>query len=302
MAQVHKPNGEAGAAADGPRCGTAEAVPHSAGTAPPRDPAPAAAVDCHHHVYASRYPVLAGAKRFPDASLEDYALLRRRLGFGRNVLIQPSTYGFDNRLHLAACAAGGGNSRLVVVVPPDAPLRELRAMQEAGACGARANLVHPEPLRPADVGPLGRRIAELGWHLQLFAGAGLIAELGDALRALPCPVVFDHFAQLPAQGWAEHPAWVVVQDLLQAGRAWVKLSSPYSIDQRNPAAVGPLARALVASAPERMVWGTNWPHPNAEAPQDDAALLDMLADWAPDAALRRRILVDNATALYGFSP
>lgn len=277
------------------------AIPFTAGTARPRLPVPPGAVDCHHHVYDPAFAVAPGARPHEAAGLEDHARLLARLGVQRHVLVQPSTYGFDNALHLRALEAAGARARMVAVVPPDAPAAELRAMAARGVVGARANLVQGVPLAPADIAPLARRLAEVGWHLQLFASAELIASLAPVLRASPVPVVFDHFAQLPLRGWAAHPAWGVVMDLLQAGRGWVKLSSPYSLDQADPFAARDLARALVAAAPERLVWGTNWPHPNATAIPDDAALLDALADWAPDEAVRRAILVDNPARLYGFA-
>jgi predicted TIM-barrel fold metal-dependent hydrolase len=277
-------------------------IPFTAGQAPPQLAVPRGAVDCHHHVYDAAAPVAAGARPHPSASLADHARLLARLGVDRHVLVQPSTYGFDNALHLAALReAGPERARMVAVVPPDAAAADLRGMADSGVVGARANLISSALLRPAEVAPLARRLADLGWHLQIFADAGLIADLADVLRAAPCPVVFDHFAQLPLSGWAAHPAWGVVMDLVQAGRGWVKLSSPYSLDQSRPAAVGDLARALVAAAPQRMVWGTNWPHPNATTIPDDAALLDLLGEWAPDAAVRQAILVDNPAALYGFT-
>lgn len=277
------------------------AIPFTLGSAPPRLAVPPGAVDCHHHVYDAAAPVAPGGRAHATAALADHARLLARLGVGRQVLVQPSTYGFDNSLQLAALrAAGPARARMVAVVRPDAPLAELRALGGQGVVGARANLVQGIPLTPADVAPLARRLAAVGWHLQVFADAAAIAALGPVLRAAPCPVVFDHFGQLPLAGWAAHPAWGVVMDLLQEGRGWVKLSSPYSLDQADPAAVGDLARALVAAAPERLVWGTNWPHPNATTPPDDAALLDLLADWAPEPATRQRILVENPAALYGF--
>jgi len=277
------------------------AIPFTAGTAPPRVAVPPGAVDCHHHVYDPALAVAPGGRPHPEATLHDHARLLARLGVERHVLVQPSTYGFDNRLHLAALDQAGARARMVAVVPPDAPLAELRAMAARGVTGARTNLVQGVPLGPADVAPLARKLAEVGWHLQVFAGAELIVSLADVLRALPVPVVFDHFAQLPLHGWAGHPAWGVVMDLLEAGRGWVKLSSPYSLDQDDPLRVRDLARALVAAAPERLVWGSNWPHPNATRMPDDAALLDALAEWAPDAAVRRAILVENPARLYGFT-
>ncbi|NKE44842.1 amidohydrolase family protein [Roseomonas frigidaquae] len=280
----------------------AEKILFTAATAPPRLAVPPGAVDCHHHVYDVAAPVVPGGREHGSATLEDHARLLARLGVQRQVLVQPSSYGLDNSLHLAALReAGPDRARMVAVVRPDFEPAAAREMAAAGVVGARANLVQGIPLGLADVAPLARRMADLGWHMQVFASAGQIAELAPVLRAAPCPVVFDHFAQLPLVDWAAHPAWGVVMDLVQAGRGWVKLSSPYSLDQARPQAVAPLARALAAAAPERMVWGTNWPHPNATTIPDDSALLDLLADWAPDAAQRRAILVDNPARLYGFA-
>jgi len=271
--------------------------------ATPNIPVPPGAIDCHHHIYDATWPIAPGARAHASATQADHARLMTRLGLARAVLVQPSTYGFDNALHLAALrAAGTAVARMVAVVHPDMPAEDLRAMDREGVVGARANLVQGVPLSAADVAPLTRRLADRGWHLQLFANAAMIADLAPVLRAAPCEVVFDHFAQLPLSDWAAHPAWRVVMDLLQVGRGWVKLSSPYSLDQDRPEAVGDLARALVASAPDRLVWGTNWPHPNATSIPDDAALLDLLADWAPHAPTRRAILVENPARLYRFTP
>ncbi len=280
---------------------TAHDIPFTAGIAPPRIAVPPGAVDCHHHVYDSAAPVAPGGRPHADASLADHARVLARLGVDRHVLVQPSTYGFDNTLHLAALRqAGQKRARMVAVVAPDAPMAELRAMAADGVVGARANLVQGIPLGVDEVAPLGRTLAELGWHLQLYATLAIIAGLAPVLRALPCPVVFDHFAQLPLANWEAHPAWGVVMGLMQAGRGWMKLSSPYALDQERPEAVGDLARALVAKVPERLVWGTNWPHPNATTIPDDAALLDRLAEWAPEPATRQAILVENPARLYGF--
>jgi predicted TIM-barrel fold metal-dependent hydrolase len=275
-------------------------IPFTTGTAPPRRTTPPGAVDCHCHVYDDAYPIAPGARPHAPARPADHARLLTRLGVARHVLVQPSTYGFDNRLHLDALDRAGKRARMIAVVQPDAPLGELRAMSARGVAGARANLGVGIPLTPADVAPLARRIADAGWHLQIFARPETVAALADVLRAAPCPIVFDHFAQLPPAGWPASAAWAVVSDLLQAGRAWIKLSSPYSLDAADPFSLRDLARALIAAAPERMLWGTNWPHPNAVPPPDDAALLDALAEWAPNEATRRAILVDNPARLYGF--
>jgi len=276
-------------------------IPFTDGIAPPRTPVPHGATDCHHHVYADSAATWPGARPHAPASLADHARLMRRLGVTRQVLVQPSTYGFDNRLHLAALAEAGPRARMVAVVPPDAKLAELRAMATQGVVGARANIISGVPLALADIAPLARRLAEVGWHLQLFVTTAMIVALAPVLRAAPCEIVFDHFAQLPLRRWEADPAWPVVLDLLQSGRAWVKLSSPYSLDEADSFAAGDLARALVAAVPERMVWGSNWPHPNARRSPDDAALLDAVAEWVPDAATRQAILADNPARLYGFT-
>jgi predicted TIM-barrel fold metal-dependent hydrolase len=147
--------------------------------------------------------------------------------------------------------------------------------------------------------PLGVVLAALGWHLQIFSTADVIAENAEALRALPCPVVFDHLALLPPDGFATHPAWEVVSGLLAEGRAYVKLSSPYAL---APGRQGALIAALVAANPARVVWGTNWPHPNAVGHvPDDAALVDLFATHVPPEH-HVAVFAGNAARLYGFAP
>ncbi|HEY8613797.1 MAG TPA: amidohydrolase family protein [Roseomonas sp.] len=262
-----------------------------ADTLPPR------IVDTHHHIYDPAIPPHPGTRPPPDAPLSAYTTLRARLGITHHVLIQPSSYGFDNALHLAARAEAPAISRVVAVLPPDTGAAECRRMARAGVVGLRANLIHGVPLVPGDVPALGRLCAGQGWHLQVFATADMLAGMAPALRALPCPLVLDHFALLPPEGFADHPAWPVVSDLLGAGRAWVKLSSPYALPPGDPA---PLIRALAAVGPDRLLWGTNWPHPNTDLPQDEGALRE--AALAPlSRAQRASVLWDNPARLYGFA-
>jgi D-galactarolactone isomerase len=261
------------------------------------DPLAPRIVDTHHHLYDTAIPPLPGTRPHADATLADYDALRARLCITHHVLIQPSTYGFDNALHLSARAAAPAISRVVAVVPPGIGVAEARRLTEAGVVGLRANLVHSVPLSAEDVPALGRLCADQGWHLQLFAPADRVAALAPALRALPCPLVLDHFAMLPPGDFANHAAWPLVSDLLAAGRAWVKLSSPYALAPGDPA---PLIRALAAAGPAQLLWGTNWPHPNTDLPQDEAALRDAaLAPLTP--AQRAAVLWDNPARLYGFA-
>jgi predicted TIM-barrel fold metal-dependent hydrolase len=264
----------------------------------PDIPLPPRIVDTHHHVYDSRIPPHPGARPPPDAPLSAYAALRARLAITHHVLVQPSTYGFDNALHLAAHAANPAISRVVAVIPPDTKPTEARRLAASGVRGLRANLVQGIPLSPADVPALGRLCADHGWHLQVFASADLLAEMEAVLRALPCPLVLDHFALLPPEGFARHPAWPLVAGLLAAGRAWIKLSSPYALPPGDTAS---LIRALAAEGPGQVLWGTNWPHPNADGPQDESAL--RATALAPlTAPQRAAMLWDNPARLYGFVP
>jgi predicted TIM-barrel fold metal-dependent hydrolase len=261
-------------------------------------PLPARIVDTHHHVYDAAIPPYPGARPHGDAPLSAYAALRTRLGVTHHVLVQPSTYGFDNALHLAARAENPAISCVVAVIPPDTDAGTCRRLTEGGVRGLRANLVQGLPLSPGDVPALGRLCADQGWHLQIFAGADLLAGMAPALRALPCPLVLDHFAMLPPVGFTGHPAWPLVSEMLSAGRAWVKLSSPYALP---PGDTAPLIRALAEAGPGQLLWGTNWPHPNTDLPQDEAALREAaLAPLTP--ALRARVLWDNPASLYGFAP
>jgi len=259
---------------------------------------PTRVVDTHHHVYDAALPTWPGARPHADAPLSAYAALRARLGITHHVLVQPSTYGFDNALHLAARAEKPAISCVVAVIPPDTGGQECRRLTEAGVRGLRANLVQGVPLSPGDVPALGRLCADQGWHLQIFAPADLLAEMAPTLRSLPCPLVLDHFGLLPPVGFQEHPAWPLVSDLLSKGRAWVKLSSPYALP---PGDTAPLVRAMAEAGPGQLLWATNWPHPNADGPQDEAALREAaLAPLAP--TQRVGVLWDNPARLYGFEP
>nr|WP_202397209.1 amidohydrolase family protein [Pseudoroseomonas coralli] len=283
-------------------------VPWSAGTAPPRLEVPAGATDCHFHVYDGRWPSAAGTPHHPDASVEHYRLLQARLGLARGVLVQPSAYGTDNSLHLRALEAlGRERFRMVAVVVPDVPDGTLRALDAAGVRGIRFNLTMPGVLRAEHLVPLARRVAPLGWHCQVNASEPTLLAAAPLLASLPCPLVLDHMGQVPQPGGTATPAFQAVRRLLDAGRTWVKLSGAYLRSRSGApgyADAGAVAAALVRAAPERMLWGTDWPHPTqrTDAKPDDATLLDLLADWAADPATRRRVLVENPSRLYGFPP
>lgn len=283
----------------------AQQAPHSAGTAAPKLKAPPNAADCHMHIYDSRFPAAANAVLLPpDARVDDYRIVQKRLGTTRNVVVQPSTYGTDNRCTLDALAAFGATARAVAVVDTAVTDDELKRMAALGVRGIRFNLVQAGATTIDMLEPLSKRVNDLGWHVQIHMKGDQIAQIGDLLQRLPSPIVFDHIARIPPEAGTDHPAFGIVRRLLDKGRSWVKLSGAYQdskVGAPSYADVSVIAKAFVKAAPERMVWASDWPHPTERTSKpDDAVLFDLLADWAPEEATRNRILVRNPEALYGF--
>jgi D-galactarolactone isomerase len=265
------------------------------------------ACDSHVHIYDQRYPVSPSAVLTPpDASLAEYRALQAELDLERVVFVQPTTYGLDNRCQLEAVAQLGDAARAVVVVDDTTTDDELARLTSQGARGARFHMLPGGAVPWEIMHTVAERIAGHGWHIQLQLNGRRLAERLDALLALPTTIVVDHVGRFMPPVEPGHPAFGALLTLLDTGRCWVKLSAPYETSRTGApgyADVSRLARSLVRHAPERMLWASNWPHPSAppDARPDDAALLDLLLDWAPDAATRRRILVDNPAELYGFA-
>ena len=295
---------------------TAHTVRFSAGTAAPRTVVPAGACDCHVHVYDSRFPVAPQAKLLPpDASALDYALLQQRIGTTRVVLVTPSTYGTDNRPlleGLAAFGAMGVQARGVAVIDGTESDAELQRLHGAGVRGVRLNLSLGVSGSVDWLLPLARRIAPLGWHLQLLMAPAVLVAQADVLHQLPVPVVFDHFGRIPPAQAGQHPAHALLLALLQGGRAWIKLSGGYIVSAQHSVedpALDALAVGYLRCAPGRVLWGSDWPHATASVGMqplpDDARQVDRLSDWvcqAGSGATLQRVLVDNPAALYGFVP
>src|ERR1700722_5096360 len=279
--------------------GHAETVPWSAGTELPKLKAPPNVCDCHMHIYDSRFPVAPTAKlRPPDATVDDYRLLQKRLGTTRNVVVTPSTYGTDNSCSLDARAKPGPSARGVAVVDTSVPDAELKRLNDLGVRGIRFNLVQSGATTIDMLEPLSKRVNDLGWHVQIHMLGDAIVETADLLQRPPSPIVFDHMAHIPQPAGIDHPAFALMLKLVDKGRAWVKLSGAYQDTRTGPpiyADVSRVARAYVNASPERMIWGSDWPYPTekTDTKPDDAILFDLLADWAPDEATRSRILVDN---------
>ena len=285
-----------------------QAVPFSSGTAAPKLKAPANACDCHIHFYDDRFPVAANATlRPPNSTIEDYRLLQKRIGTSRVVIVTPSTYGTDNRPSLEAAAKLGNSARVVAVVDDTVTDVELKRLDGLGVCGIRFNLVQKGATSLEMVEPLARRVHDLGWHVQIHMLGDQIVQIEDLLLRLPTPIVFDHLGRIPQPAGVDHPSYRVVLGLVDKGRAWVKVSGAYHDTKVGPptyADTSAVGNAFVKAAPERMVWGSDWPHPTvkdiANKP-DDAILFDLLGGWAPDERTLRKVLVENPAALYGFS-
>jgi predicted TIM-barrel fold metal-dependent hydrolase len=283
-------------------------VPNSAGTSLPRFKAPADACDCHLHIYDERFPMAWPSLRsVTDATVREYRLLQERIGTTRAVVVQPAAYGTDNRVTLDAIAQlGPDRARGVAVAHPTVGDDELAAMHAAGIRGLRFSLHDPHAAVVAVdmIEPLAQRVQPLGWHVQLHLRGDQIVAMAALIERLPGTVVIDHMARLPQPQGMHHPAFAIVKKLLDRGRTWVKISGPYLDSREGSPRYGDAAaaaKALVAHAPERLVWGSDWPHPTErDRKPDDAALLDLLHEWIGDEAVRRKILVANAAELYGF--
>ena len=281
-----------------------QAVPNFSSAAPPGLKAPAYAADCHIHIYDARFQ--SSTPAVLNATVQDYRLLQQRIGLTRVVIVTPRNYGTDNSVTVDAIKQlGQQNARGVAVIRPTVTDAELKSLDGAGIRGIRFTVANPQTAVVSIdmIEPLAQRIAAFGWHVQLNMPAGKIVENADMLGRLPTQIVFDHMGQFPQPAGLAHPAYGVIRSLVDRGRAWVKISGAYLNTRVGPptfADATVIAQAYVKAVPERLVWGTDWPHPSAPVRPDDAALFDLLAAWAPEEATRNRILVANPQALYGF--
>jgi 2-pyrone-4,6-dicarboxylate lactonase len=266
---------------------------------------PAGAWDTHIHAIgdAARFP-LAPVRSYTPAQvpIEAYVALMDQLGVARAVLVQPSIYGTDNRAMIDALSHYPERFRGVAVVDPGIDDRGLAALHEAGVRGVRANLLNRGGISFADACALAGRFADLGWHLQLQIDVSTFDRF-DAIAELPVDVVIDHMGYMSADKGAANPGFLRLLKLVEAGRCWVKLSAPYRMTdwpRFGYGAVAPLARALVRANPQRMLWGSDWPHTDLRAGMpNDGDLLDQLGVWIEDDAVREAILVTNPASLYG---
>ena len=282
-----------------------EAFPNSSGTERAKLKAPPLACDCHQHIYdPAHFPYLQpGAES--NATVADYRRIQKRLGTTRNIIATPKPYITDNRITLDAISQFGANARGLAAVDPAITDAELEGLKLGGISGVRFLLLGgnaAETLKK--IQRLANRVNDMGWHVDLGIDAEQIMATEDLLMNFPAVLVFDHMARIPQPMGVKHPSFAIMRNLLDRGRAWVKLSLASSDSKVGPPAytdVVSVAHAYVQAAPERMVWGTNWPHPNDTTKPDDAMVFDLLSQYAPSEATRHRILVENPEELYGFA-
>jgi predicted TIM-barrel fold metal-dependent hydrolase len=269
----------------------------------PRFRLPARSCDSHLHVFERGYPHVAQPLyTFPDARLDQYQRVAGRLGLERMVLVQPSYYGTDNRLLLDVLERVGPEARGVIQIEDDLREVELDAYHDRGVRAIRLDLFARAKWSRDKIAQYIRRMCDRarprGWHVQFYSPGVVIRDLLPFLAELEDPFVIDHMGyMLEADGLSDSD-FDGLLEVLSQGRCWIKLSGPYRIAKDKPLSyVEPIGRALVQARPDRLIWGSDWPHlPNGQ--RDTGELLNLLADWAPDPADRHRILVESPNALF----
>jgi len=283
---------------------------------------PAGACDCHTHIVgdAEKYPFATGRVYTPEQALpEEMAALHTSLHIQRVVIVTPSFYGADNSATLYGMNARGADARGVAVIDDKTTASELDALAGAGMRGIRLNLA-TAGMNSTDIGrqvfqAAVERVKSRNWHVQLYTNLEMISAIKDQVLASPVPAVFDHFGGAKAELGTDQPGFATLLELVKSGKAYVKISGAYRASRLGPEYpdCAPLARALIAANPGNIIWGTDWPHTNSSPTPgrkptdvsplhqiDDGRLLNQLVVWAPDAAIRQKILAENPARLYGF--
>jgi len=308
----------AGGSLAAPRIGDAHAAAASTVKTPVNFDVPRGACDCHVHVFdPAKFPYFSGRVYTPpEATADDLLNLQNMMHFDRVVIVQPSVYGVDNACTLDAMKKlGVARARGVAVIDKTISAGQLDDMAGAGIHGVRLNFETAGERNPDSAKrTLAAAVEQLKgrhWHIQLNAALPLVVALKDDLSALPVPVVIDHFARSKASAGINQPGFDALLALVKSGRAYVKISATYRISDRPPdyPDAPPIAQAIINANPDRVVWGSNWPHPGRGktregiAPpheSDDGAQINQLPRWEADPAIRKKILVDNPAQLYGF--
>jgi predicted TIM-barrel fold metal-dependent hydrolase len=274
---------------------------------PPRLQAPPGATDTHFHILgpAARYRYVEEREYTPpDALPAACRQLFDTLGIQRAVLVQPSVYGEDNSCMVESAPQLGVPARLVVVVPFSTPDQELRRLHDAGARAVRFILAHIGGLPLGDLERFSARIKDMGWHIQFLLRPANLLELESRIAKLPTDFLIDHIGLIrPSEGGVRQPAFQALLRLFRSGRCWVKLTGGYRISAQAPPypEAIPLVEALVKERPDRILWGSDWPHVMMKGKMPNTTeLFDLLLDWVPEEKTRARILADNPQELFRF--
>jgi len=269
---------------------------------------PPLACDAHCHVFgpAAKFPYAPDAAYRPsDAPFEELQRLHKTLGIERAVIVHASCHGSDMRVTLDAIARSGGCYRGTAIIDPTFSEKKFQEMHDGGIRGVRFNFVKHLGGRP-DMGffrTTVERLRAMGWHLILHLDAEDLVEFEATFKKLPIPFVIDHMGRVKADEGLEQAPFKTLLSFLRNENAWVKICGAERVSSKGPPFTDavPFARALIQAAPERILWGTDWPHPNVKWLPDDAALVDLFVLMAPESALQKQILVDNPARLYGFN-
>jgi D-galactarolactone isomerase len=278
---------------------------HSTGSDRPSIEVPVGACDCHMHVFNVAFAPSPGAVlTHAAARLAAYRLLQARLGLHRQVIVQPSAYGLDNGLLLQSLAEAGSCARGIAVVDDSVTVEQLRDLSAQRIVGTRFNLVQRGVTRIGMLSEVASRIRPWGWHVQLHLPPDELVAHEDLIAGLPVPVVLDHWGRVASKPSEQVSVAACILRLLERGNTWVKLSGAYLASHSSPAFpdLQSHAQAWAAARPDRLLWGTDWPHATEVDKPDDALLMDLLAQWLPDAGQRHQVLVTNPERLYGFDP
>jgi predicted TIM-barrel fold metal-dependent hydrolase len=279
--------------------------------------------DCHVHIFDPALQAYEEKRIYtpPSATVDELLRLQKDLHLDRVVIVQPSIYRANNKATLEALKRLGQRARGVAVIGPNTTAGEIDDMHAAGVRGVRLNLeTNVAGKFDADgakalLDKTAKQLEGRGWHVQFYTRLKTIAELKDHFSQMPFPLAFDHFGRAKASEGVQQAGFDALLDLVKNGHAYVKISGAYRVSDKGPdfTDVTPLAEALAKANPDRLVWGSDWPHPNSDAgrhkpltettmpfPIDDGMVFNQVARWVPDAATRKKILVDNPARLYGF--
>ncbi len=291
------------------------ALPPDPNPRPPHFDMPAGACDSHFHIFGLPHVFpFAGTRRYTPtpAPLEHYLMMQDAVGLSRGVVVQPTAHGVDNSVTLDAIRRGRGRLKGVANIDATVDDETLDQLKAGGICGARFNLMSDRTGSTEDIVRELPRLERLGWSLDLHLDIAHLVAHADFIRALPVTVVIDHMARPDPAAGIDQPDMAILLELIAERKFWVKLSGADKMSAERRAHVEdglpymdvvPFARAIIEAIPDRVIWGSDWPHSNIFTPghiANDGDMLDLLAEYAPDETVRNRILVDNPARLYGF--